>query len=80
MGSGERDGKRESFNGAAEGNGGSIDANFTNSHELIQRVKSRVRDSCQIGEIRVSNLIRRLPRLVQRGGFRAAPVRDVGSG
>jgi hypothetical protein len=36
MGSGERDGKRESFNGAAEGNGDWIDANFTNSHELTR--------------------------------------------
>jgi hypothetical protein len=42
MGSGERDGKRASFSGAAEENGGGIDTNFTNSHELIQRVRSRV--------------------------------------
>ena len=36
MGSGERAGKRASFNGAAEGNGSCIDTNFTNSHESIQ--------------------------------------------
>jgi hypothetical protein len=36
MGSGERDGKRASFNAAAEGDCGGIDTNFTNSHELTQ--------------------------------------------
>jgi len=48
MGSGERAGKRATFNGPAEGNCGGIDTNFTNSPEFTQAsLNQKLLGSCQ---------------------------------
>ena len=70
MGSGERDGKRASFNGAAKGNCGCVDTNFTNSHELTQADSIKVVRFVPIRVIRVPNLIRLLLLPVRHDGLR----------
>jgi hypothetical protein len=77
MGSGERDGKRASFNGVAKRNCGGIDTNFTNSHGLTQTDSIEVVRFVPIGVIRVSNLTRLLPLPVRRGEFLVVRARGA---
>src|SRR5438034_10601903 len=59
--------KVQGNDGAAEGNGGGIDTNFTNSHRLTHADWIEVVRFAPIRVIRVSNLTRLLPLPARRG-------------